>query len=53
MGNAGTFSRCSFDKIFGAEANRLYKDAQKLTEEIIKGNWFTADGVSRFLAGHK
>jgi len=41
----GHFPDVLSDKIFGAEATRLYKDAQKLTEQIIKGDWFTADGV--------
>jgi 5-methyltetrahydrofolate--homocysteine methyltransferase len=44
----GRFPEVLSDKIFGSEANRLYKDAQKLTEEIIKGNWFRADGVIGF-----
>jgi 5-methyltetrahydrofolate--homocysteine methyltransferase len=44
----GRFPEVLSDKIFGSEANRLYKDAQKLTEEIINGNWFKADGVIGF-----
>ncbi len=44
----GRFPEVLTDKIFGSEANRLYKDAQKLTAQIIKGNWFTADGVIGF-----
>ncbi len=44
----GRFPEVLSDKIFGAEANRIYKDAQKLTEQIVEGNWFTADGVIGF-----
>ncbi len=36
------------DKIFGAEAQRLFDDAQKLLEKIIKEKWFTANGVIGF-----
>ena len=44
----GHFPDVLSDKIFGVEAQRLYNDAQKLTAQIIKGNWFTADGVIGF-----
>lgn len=36
------------DKIFGTEATRLYNDAQKLLQTIVKEKWFTANGVIGF-----
>lgn len=36
------------DKIFGEEASKLFKDAQKLVEQIIVEKWFTADAVIGF-----
>jgi 5-methyltetrahydrofolate--homocysteine methyltransferase len=44
----GKFPDVLSDKIFGAEANKLYKDAQKLLEQIVKEKWFTANGVIGF-----
>jgi len=44
----GRFPEVLSDKIFGAEATRLYNDAQKLVEKIIDEKWFTADGVIGF-----
>lgn len=44
----GHFPEVLSDKIFGEEAKRIYADAQKLVEKIIKENWFTADGVIGF-----
>jgi 5-methyltetrahydrofolate--homocysteine methyltransferase len=44
----GHFPEVLSDKIFGAEATRLYNDAQKLLKQIISENWFTADGVIGF-----
>lgn len=44
----GRFPEVLSDKIFGAEATRLYNDAQKLLKQIIDENWFTADGVIGF-----
>jgi len=44
----GQFPAVLNDKIFGTEAKRLFEDAQKLVEEIIKGKWFTANGVIGF-----
>jgi 5-methyltetrahydrofolate--homocysteine methyltransferase len=44
----GRFPEVLSDKIFGEEAKRIYKDAQKMVQEIIDGNWFTADGVIGF-----
>lgn len=44
----GRFPEVLSDKIFGAEATRIYNDAQKLTDQIVKENWFVADGVIGF-----
>ena len=44
----GHFPEVLTDKIFGAEATRLYNEAQKLVEKIIAEKWFSADGVIGF-----
>jgi len=44
----GRFPEVLSDKIFGAEANRLYNDAQKLVQQIVVEKWFTASGVIGF-----
>ncbi len=44
----GRFPEVLSDKIFGEEANRIYKDAQKLVQKIIDEKWFTANGVIGF-----
>lgn len=44
----GHFPEVLSDKIFGAEANRLYNDAQKLVQQIVAEKWFTASGVIGF-----
>ncbi|HET9430401.1 MAG TPA: dihydropteroate synthase, partial [Chitinophagaceae bacterium] len=44
----GKFPEVLTDKIFGVEATRLYKDAQKLLEQLVKEKWFTASGVIGF-----
>jgi 5-methyltetrahydrofolate--homocysteine methyltransferase len=44
----GHFPEVLSDKIFGAEATRLYHDAQKLVQKIVKEKWFSADGVIGF-----
>jgi 5-methyltetrahydrofolate--homocysteine methyltransferase len=44
----GRFPEVLHDKIFGAEATRLYNDAKKLLEKIVKEKWFTANGVIGF-----
>ena len=44
----GRFPEVLSDKIFGEEATRLYKDAQKMVQQIIKEKWFNADGVIGF-----
>jgi 5-methyltetrahydrofolate--homocysteine methyltransferase len=46
----GQFPAVLKDKIFGAEAKRLFDDAQKLVEQIIKEKWFTVNGVIGFWA---
>lgn len=44
----GHFPEVLTDKIFGKEATRIYSDALKLTEQIVKENWFEADAVIGF-----
>jgi 5-methyltetrahydrofolate--homocysteine methyltransferase len=44
----GRFPEVLTDPIFGTEATRLYKDAQKMVEKIVAEKWFTADGVIGF-----
>lgn len=44
----GHFPAVLSDKVFGTEANKLYNDAQKLLQQIIKEKWFTANGVIGF-----
>jgi 5-methyltetrahydrofolate--homocysteine methyltransferase len=44
----GRFPEVLSDKIFGAEATRIFNDAQKLVKSIVKEKWFTANGVIGF-----
>ncbi|HEX7847943.1 MAG TPA: methionine synthase, partial [Chitinophagaceae bacterium] len=44
----GRFPDVLSDKIFGAEATRVYNDALKLVEKIVAEKWFTASGVIGF-----
>jgi 5-methyltetrahydrofolate--homocysteine methyltransferase len=44
----GHFPQVLTDKIFGTEATRLYNDAQKMVQQLVKEKWFTADGVIGF-----
>ena len=44
----GHFPDVLSDKIFGAEATRIYNEAQKLVQKIVKEKWFTAKGVIGF-----
>jgi 5-methyltetrahydrofolate--homocysteine methyltransferase len=44
----GRFPDVLTDKIFGTEATRLYNDAQKMVQQIVKEKWFSADGVIGF-----
>ena len=47
----GKFPEVLEDKIFGVEATRLYHEAEKMVQKIIKEKWFTADGVIGFWTG--
>ncbi|HWR33562.1 MAG TPA: dihydropteroate synthase, partial [Chitinophagaceae bacterium] len=44
----GHFPEVLSDNIFGAEATRLYNDAQKMVKQLVKEKWFSADGVIGF-----
>lgn len=44
----GRFPDVLSDKIFGAEATRVYNDAKKMVEKIVAEKWFTANGVIGF-----
>jgi 5-methyltetrahydrofolate--homocysteine methyltransferase len=44
----GQFPAVLSDKIFGVEATRLYNDAKKLVEKLVKEKWLTANGVIGF-----
>jgi 5-methyltetrahydrofolate--homocysteine methyltransferase len=44
----GRFPEVLTDKIFGVEATRLYNDAQKMVQTIIKEKWYSAKGVIGF-----
>jgi len=44
----GRFPEVLTDPIFGAEATRLYSDAQKIVATIVREKWFTAKGVIGF-----
>jgi 5-methyltetrahydrofolate--homocysteine methyltransferase len=44
----GRFPEVLTDKIFGTEATRLYSDATRMVERIVREGWFTADGVIGF-----
>jgi 5-methyltetrahydrofolate--homocysteine methyltransferase len=44
----GRFPEVLTDKIFGAEATRLYNDAKKMVEKIVAEKWFSANGVIGF-----
>lgn len=44
----GRFPDVLSDKTFGAEATRLYGEAQNLLEKIVKEKWFEAQGVLGF-----
>ncbi|RYF90545.1 MAG: methionine synthase [Chitinophagaceae bacterium] len=49
----GKFPAILSDEIIGAEATKLYKDAQALLQTIIKENWLTAHGVVGFWEANK
>ena len=44
----GRFPEVLKDKVFGEEATRLYNDAKKLLQQVVKEKWFVADGVIGF-----
>jgi 5-methyltetrahydrofolate--homocysteine methyltransferase len=44
----GRFPEVLTDKIFGAEAKRIFDDAQKLLKKVIDEKWFIANGVIGF-----
>ncbi len=44
----GRYPEVLSDRIFGAEASRIFDDAQKLIRKIIEEKWFTAKGVIGF-----
>ncbi|HET9745921.1 MAG TPA: vitamin B12 dependent-methionine synthase activation domain-containing protein [Chitinophagaceae bacterium] len=44
----GHFPQVLSDKIFGAEATRIYEDAKKLLKKVVDEKWFTANGVIGF-----
>jgi len=44
----GHFPEVLTDKIFGAEATRIYDDAKQLLKKIVKEKWFKANGVIGF-----
>ncbi len=44
----GRFPQVLQDPVFGEEATRLYNDARKMVETIVRENWFTASGVIGF-----
>lgn len=44
----GRFPQVLNDPQFGAEATKLYNDAQRMVEQIINEKWFTARGVIGF-----
>ena len=44
----GRFPEVLTDKIFGVEATRLYEDASRMVQAIVKEKWFSAHGVIGF-----
>jgi 5-methyltetrahydrofolate--homocysteine methyltransferase len=44
----GHFPQVLTDKIFGVEATRIYNEARKMVDQIVKEKWFTASGVVGF-----
>jgi 5-methyltetrahydrofolate--homocysteine methyltransferase len=44
----GHFPQVFNDKIFGEEANKLYKDANALLKKVVEEKWLTANGVIGF-----
>jgi 5-methyltetrahydrofolate--homocysteine methyltransferase len=46
LGARGKFPRILEDEVVGAEATRLYNDAQKMLDRIVKEQWIQAHGVA-------
>ena len=46
---AGPFPAILTDEVVGAEATRVYEDAQKMLKRLIEGRWLTASGVMALL----
>ncbi|MEO6319618.1 MAG: vitamin B12 dependent-methionine synthase activation domain-containing protein, partial [Polaromonas sp.] len=46
---AGPFPAILTDEVVGAEATRVYADAQKMLKRLIEGRWLTASGVMALL----
>ncbi|MGV3658474.1 MAG: vitamin B12 dependent-methionine synthase activation domain-containing protein, partial [Chitinophagaceae bacterium] len=44
----GRYPEVLSDKVFGEEASRLQKDAQKMLQKIVEEKWFTAKGAIGF-----
>jgi 5-methyltetrahydrofolate--homocysteine methyltransferase len=42
---AGPFPQILQDEVVGAEASRVYADAQRMLTRLIEGRWLTANGV--------
>lgn len=49
----GKFPQILSDSVVGAEATKLYNDAQKLLKQIIEEKWLTAKGVIGFWEAQK
>ncbi|GGD71832.1 methionine synthase [Croceicoccus mobilis] len=45
---AGTYPAILDDEVVGESARNLFADAQKMLQQIIEGQWFTARGVCGF-----
>jgi len=46
---AGKFPRILEDEVVGAEATRLYNDAQRMLDRIVKEQWIQAHGIAGIL----
>ncbi|MEP7256259.1 MAG: methionine synthase [Ferruginibacter sp.] len=49
----GKFPQLLTDSVIGAEATKLYNDAKKLLQQIIKEKWLTAKGAIGFWPANK
>jgi 5-methyltetrahydrofolate--homocysteine methyltransferase len=50
---AGRFPRILDDEVVGAEAKKLYKDAQAMLDQIEKEQWLTPKGVMGLFPAHR